>query len=364
MPQSEARVLQIVPHLPGTFDGVGDYALTLADRLRARHRLNTRFLVAEPVAARDLNGFELVSPLDAQSAQSIATDCSGVILHYVNYAFQPRGVPSALLRFVAGLREHLSGRLVTMFHELYASGRPWQSAFWLRPWQVRIATNFMRLSDVCFVSNEVIAREIQRRQPGKSVRVVPIMSNFGEPQIDPQAQRDPHLWAICGGTALIVRSLRELGSRLRRIPKWCTPERVELIGGRSTDELRKLIEQVPIEFEHYPEISPNAASQLLRRCCFGWIDYYGPGTIWPGMIFKSGSFAACCAHAVIPVLAHDEPPLHLHGDFLPGPFFVTASSARIPAESQLPQTREQIYRWHHRHAGSEVTARAYADALR
>lgn len=364
MPQSETRILQIVPHLPGTHDGVGDYALTLARRLRETYGFTTIFIVGDPVDSREIDGFNVASPLASQSAESLARNCSGVILHYVNYGYQRRGIPLRLRDFVAALRRRVTGRLVTMFHELHASGRPWESAFWLRPLQVRIARDLIRVSDTCVVSNEVIAREVHRLRPGKSVRLLPIMSNFGEPQIDPRGTRDPRLWMICGGTALIARSVRALGTIRRQIPNWCAPERVELVGGRSSDELRKQIERLPMEFEHYPEISANAASQLLRRCCFGWIDYYGAGEVWPGMIFKSGSFAACCAHGVIPIVAHAEPPLQLHGDFLPGPFFVTASSVRLPGESQLAQTREQTYQWYQRNASSHVTARVYANALR
>lgn len=363
MPQSESRIAQIVPHLPGTNDGVGDYALTLARRLQADHGFTTTFIVGDLVKPSALASFDTL-PLNGQSAEAIASECSGAILHYVNYGYHRRGVPFALRAFIIELRRRISGRLITMFHELYASGRPWQSAFWLRPWQVRIARDLMRFSDTCVVSNEIIAREIRARQPDKPVRVLPITSNFGEPQIDLSTPRDPHLWAISGRTALIERSVRTLGSIHRRVPAWCAPERVELIGGRSTDELRKQIERLRLEFQHYPEISANAASQLLRRCCFGWLDYYGAGRVWPGMIFKSGSFAAYCAHAVVPVLAHDEAPLHLHGDFMPGPFFVTASTARLPAESHVAQTREQIYRWYQVHASAQVTARVYADALR
>lgn len=363
MPQSEAPILQVVPHLPATNDGVGDYALTLARRLRASHGFVTTFLVSDATNRSEIDEFQVV-PFETQSPEAAAENCSGAILHYVNYGYEKRGVPSALRDFVRELRPHLSGRLVTMFHELYASGSPWQSAFWLRRWQVRIARDLMRLSDTCIASNDVIAREIRNAVADKPLRVVPIMSNFGEPQIDSAAPRDSHLWAICGGTALIERSLRTLASIHRRIPRWCAPERVELIGGRDTDEVRKQTERIPLEFQHYPEISANAASQLLRRCAFGWLDYYGTGKVWPGMIFKSGSFAACCAHAVVPVLAHDEPPLHMHGDFMPGPFFVTESTARFPAESHVMQTREQIYRWYQVHASSGVTARVYAEALR
>ncbi|MFL6541862.1 MAG: hypothetical protein ACJ8I9_01720 [Chthoniobacterales bacterium] len=364
MPRPESRLLQIVPHLPGTREGVGDYALNLARRLRTDHGFTTTFLVNDSAQTREIDGFDVLGPLRNELPAALGAKFSNVILHYVNYGYQTRGVPFHLRHFVAQLRSHIAGKLVTMFHELYASGSPWSSAFWTRPWQVRIARDLIRISDACVVSNEVIAREIRQIQADKTIRVAPILSNFGEPKLNLEEERDPHLWAICGGTALIARSVRALASVHRRIPKWCSPQHVELIGGRSSDDLQKLIEQAPLEFQHYPEISANAASQLLRRCSFGWSDYYGSGKVWPGMIFKSGSFGSCCAHGVVPVFAHDEPPLHLYSDFLPGPFFVTLATTRLPTESHLEQTREQIHRWYHRHASSQVTARLYADALR
>src|SRR5207253_579189 len=52
-----------------------------------------------------------------------------VLLHYVNYGFQKRGIPFRLLSILRALRKQHRGKLVTVFHELYASGSPWTSAF-------------------------------------------------------------------------------------------------------------------------------------------------------------------------------------------------------------------------------------------
>jgi hypothetical protein len=90
------------------------------------------------VEAKD--GFRVVSGLgQGGPADSLAQQCTHVILHYVNYGYQTRGVPFALLRFARELRGQLRGQWVTTFHELYAWGPPWKSEFWLRPLQVKIA---------------------------------------------------------------------------------------------------------------------------------------------------------------------------------------------------------------------------------
>src|ERR1700730_13985583 len=140
------RVLQIVPHPPGTFDGVGDYALNLAHALSANHGISTRFLVAGRTSSISKDGFPVTSGLNANLCAALARDHEHVILHYVNYGYQVRGVPFLLRAFVKQLRSQLRGRWVTTFHELYASGPPWKSAFWLRPFQVRIAHNMMDAS--------------------------------------------------------------------------------------------------------------------------------------------------------------------------------------------------------------------------
>src|SRR4051812_27972038 len=146
------RVLQIVPHLPGGFDGVGDHALNLARALSRDFGISTTFLVAGKTSANSKDGYAIISGLNLETCEQLARDHKHVVLHYVNYGYQARGVPFLLRAFVKQLRAQLRGRWVTTFHELYASGPPWKSEFWLRPFQVKIARDLIDLSDACFVS--------------------------------------------------------------------------------------------------------------------------------------------------------------------------------------------------------------------
>src|SRR5438045_5436103 len=117
-------VLQIVPHLPGTFDGVGDYALNLARALSAEHGITTTFLAAAKTSVNSKDGYKLVSGWANVRAAELAQTNEHVILHYANYGYQPRGVPFALRGFVKQLRQQLRGRSVPLSHEPYASARP------------------------------------------------------------------------------------------------------------------------------------------------------------------------------------------------------------------------------------------------
>jgi hypothetical protein len=362
------RVLQIVPHLPGSFDGVGDYALNLARQLSAEHGIETSFLVAGQTGVTSRGRYNIISGLDPGRTAELARDHEHVILHYVNYGYQARGVPFHLSAFVKRLRPQVRGRWVTTFHELYASGPPWKSAFWLRPFQVRIAHEMMDAATSCVVSNHPIEQAIHRHDPRKRVHLIPVMSNFGEPELDDFGGGSPNRWAICGGTALIARSLRLLEQLCAKIPPEFAPEHVDLVGGREDASVSEVLERLKrtrpdLSFHHYAEVGVDLASEVLRQSVFGFIDYFGAGRVWPGMLLKSTAFAALCAHGVIPVLAHREPPIALAGDSLPGPFYLIPGATNLPRSEELPETRRRVYRWYHAHAASHQAARVYAEAL-
>lgn len=362
------RLLQIVPFLPGTFDGVGDYALNLARRLSRDHGISTTFLVAGKTSVTASEGYRVISGLEAVDRATLARDHEHVILHYVNYGYQARGVPFSLRAFVKQLRPQLSGRWVTTFHELYASGPPWKSAFWLRPFQVLIAHDMVDASTTCVVSNPPIEQAIRAHDAQRAVRIVPVMSNFGEPELKDFNPVSPKRWAICGGTALIARSLHLLEKLCAQVPPAFAPDHVDIIGGRENRSISAILDRVKqsrsdLSFHQYPEVGVDLASEVLRQSAFGFIDYFGAGKVWPGMLLKSTAFAALCAHGVIPVLSHREPPIEVNGDALPGPYYLTPGAANFPTLDELPQVRRRVYDWYHAHAASRQAARVYAEAL-
>jgi hypothetical protein len=359
-------LLQIVPHLPGTFDGVGDYALNLANALATDHGLTTTFLVAGKTPATSKDGYAVISGFDAADSTELARAHEHVILHYVNYGYQARGVPFALRTFVKRLRPQLRGRWVTTFHELYASGLPWESAFWLRSFQVRIARDMIDASSSCVVSNAPIEEAIHAYDPRKKIHTVPVMSNFGEPELTDFAPASPRRWAICGGTALIARSLRLFEQLRPLIPPAFAPEHLDIVGGREDASIAAAGDRLSRELSlhHNPEVGVDLASELLRQSAFGFLDYFGAGKIWPGMLLKSTAFAAFCAHGVIPILSHREESIAVNGDALPGTFYLSPDGAYFPRPEELTELRRRHYDWYRAHASSGQGARIYAEALR
>jgi hypothetical protein len=368
MSSARNTVLQIVPHLPGTFDGVGDYALNLAKALSADHGITTIFAVAGKTSATSKDGYTVISGLNRDTSAELAEKCEHVILHYVNYGYQARGIPFSLRAFARHLRRQLRGRWVTTFHELYASGPPWKSAFWLRPLQVGIARDIIDTSTSCVVSNTPIEEAIHAYDARKEIYLAPVMSNFGEPELGDFSAVSPKRWAICGGTVLIARSLRLFEQLHPSIPDAFAPEHLDVIGGHEETSVEAVLDRLRrsrpgLSCHYYPAVSAALASEVLRRSSFGWIDYFGAGKIWPNMVLKSTAFAAFCAHGIVPVLSHLEEPIAIGGDALPGPYYMTPGAVHFPPPERLREIQRRIYAWYHAHGDSHQLARVYAEAL-
>ncbi len=191
------RLLQLAPRLPPPHDGVGGYAAALAGELAAHHGIATRFFSAEPSAGAST----LEREPRALAAQLAAVpEATTVLLHYANYGFARRGCPGWL---VAGLERWLAARprhrLLSFFHEVYATGRPWQSSFWLGPRQRRLARRLAAASTLCATSLELYAGLLRRLEPRCRPQVLPVFSTVGEPAAVPGFGKRPPRLVVFGG---------------------------------------------------------------------------------------------------------------------------------------------------------------------
>jgi hypothetical protein len=363
---TEAKILQIVPRVPGMFDGVGDHALQLAKGLFDEHGMRTTFLVVAPTAVETKDGFEIVSGFSSGFFESVASSPDHVILHYSNYGYANRGMPFELRNFAQRLRRSVRGKWITVLHELCASGPPWRSAFWTRPFQVKIARDLIDMSDACVVSNRVIAGEIHRYDRTKSVLKIPIMSNLGEPFLD-RAQigsKDPHRWVICGGSALLQKSVRSFNRNVAHVPEHFSPRELFVLGGTENPAVREMLNELrEVKWSYQPEIEAAAASEVISLCSFGWLDYFHHPTAPSDALFKSGVFAAFCAHGVIAVLPHQTAPLVWEQETLPRLSFLDRVQGEFPSPNELVEVGWRFYDWYHRHASLKQRVSLIGQAL-
>ena len=289
-----------------------------------------------------------------------------VLLHYVNYGFQKRGIPFRLLSILQQLRRQHHGKLVTIFHELYASGPPWTSAFWLQPLQIHLAKSVGRLSDACIVSSDNFRSELKHMVPDAHVELHPVPSGLGEPSLSPNqiTDRYPHQWVILGGTALVERSLRSFRQLLPRIPDSIAPRKLFVLGGIDNSVTRSLLVDLAVDSEYRPRIAAIDASETLKTCSFAWFNYFRRPAVEMSVILKSSAFASACAHGVIPVFPHRGSAITLDGDCLPGPFFVEPDRGETPDAHARPQIAADIYAWYQRHVSSESLVQDIVKTLR
>src|SRR5262249_25649113 len=154
------------------------------------------------------------------------------------YGYGHRGIPlwlPAILRKVKG-----RARLLTIFHELYATGSVRHSAFWLRAIQKRIVRAIGDLSAAALVSNLCSRSQLQRLAPDLRILTQPVISNFGEPTLSPAeiTNRDPRRWVICGGTELVQRSLDSFVRVMEGVAAENLPTTLFVLGGRDNPWVR------------------------------------------------------------------------------------------------------------------------------
>ena len=347
-------VLQIVPRLPPAVSGVGDYALRLAREWRERSDCESIFLVTDEEwdGGSCIDGFPVIQ-LTERSADGLGRALAlsarmSVLLHYVGYGYERRGAPIWLAN---GIREwsrrYPTCRTGIFFHELFAFGPPWTSAFWLNPVQRWVCRELARAAKFRFTNRAASAGTLDRMAQDKCrTQVWPVFSNLGEPGTTKLlSERLPQMvvyGAISRSKAQQTLTLEQLRASIQQLG------------------LQKLISFGPIPWpEHAVDVpvenrgvvSTDEASALLGNSRLGYLDYFD------GHLGKSGIFAAYCAHRMVPLLPRD---IHSKLDALePGQHYLTASSFLAITNEALQGVANAAHVWYEQHSIAK-TARMIA----
>jgi hypothetical protein len=297
-------LVHVVPALPPPEEGVGTYALALARALARQQGIASGFVVGDPAwpGRGEAEGFP-VTRLPARGAAELVSGLiragtATVLLHYVNYGYQRRGCPYWL---VEGLtrwrRERPRHRLVTVFHEVYATGLPWQSSFWLQPVQRRLARALLRRSHGAVTSLDLYVERLGGETAMGGIVVSPVFSTVGEPQTLPSlADRAPRL-VVFGGRGVRQRTWT---GRLAELEAACRALGIEEICdvGPAVD-LPATVAGIPVRQRGILPVVEVSALMAGSRA--GFLAYP------PDFLAKSTVFAAYSAHGLVPVVAWSPP---------------------------------------------------------
>jgi len=308
------QVTHIVPRFWPQFDGLGDYARLLGDQLQQDYGVRSRYVVGDPhwrCGGDQLPGgvsYEVsaVGRQDAAKLQQHIRDASVVILHYVGYGYQSRGVPFWINQAMRRWKESGSQRrLIVVFHELWASGPPWKSECYLGWIQRRLVADLHRLADAALTSGTLGLRRLERIRPGHTT-VHPVPSGIS------MSNAEQRTWHQAGTPVTLalfgLPSQREISARkhlklVMELRRQGLLASVNVIGkdAHSGDRPSRDIELLgEVLNRSQVRAVPDASSELAGRTLAEsdlLLSFYP--SRWLG---KSGSVMAALANGAVPVL--------------------------------------------------------------
>jgi len=294
------KILQIVPRLRPAVDGIGDYALNLAIELEKHFKISTEFLVADPLweGSNSVNYFK-INKINKRNFDELLKNISSfstILLHYVGYGYSKRGCPNWLINALECWRNEFSNKkLVTMFHEVYAEGRPpWTSAFWLLDIQKNLAKRLVNISDYQ-ITNKIHYSNLLRslsKKKNLEIPVFPVFSNIGEPISIPELNSRKRQIAIFGMKEKRKRVYYNSRKKLLLTLQVLGINKIIDIGPNIEIELSKFKN---IDIECLGELDEKKIGEILLNSFVGFLDYN------PSYLAKSGIYAAYSSHGILPV---------------------------------------------------------------
>ena len=266
--------------------------------------------------------------------------CS-LVLHFSGYGFHPRGLCFWLTREIEAARVKLGDRLrvVTMFHELFASGPPWKSAFWVSRLQARIAARIAKASDALRTNTEPYRAWLATQVPSHvPIEVQAVFSNVGEPKtVRPQSERAKRL-VVFGAAETRHRALKPLRYFAQALSEQGVLEIVEVGPGPAFNWVHH-----KLPHRHLGRLGLTELGNILEQSAYGLIDYP------EALLGKSSVMAAYAAHGcvVLNMRTVGERHSELHDRTH---FFNLLASPSIPSDAsdRSPPTKA-VVAWYRAH---------------
>ena len=355
----ERQILQIVPRLPPSLCGVGDQATILAGELRDGHDIKSRFLVCDPSWTPSPVGFDFeCHHVKARTSHSLQTfleknaeKIEAIIVQYSGYGFASRGAPVWLANGLSSWRRlHPKVALVSMYHELFSSGRVTTSSFWLQPLQKWVVRKLAKTSTSVRTNRTAYQNWLARSLHVQTEKVIamPVFSNFGETldlaSLGPKKNQ------------MVVQGLGRTGDVAQSLA--C----LERLVAQTGTELTKVIGPPPripisssLRLEYTGHLPNEGVAQLLRESRRGYVDYY------PRYFGKSSIHAAYCAHGLA-AYTFGQPDDSQDGIRHGQQFFDMAREEKLPDAMEEIRLGEEAHSWYQGH-NIRATAHSYADQL-
>ncbi len=277
------------PAFPPVSNGLGDYSVRIASALQERISISFVGTAQYPKPKLD-DYYEIEKNAYSLTEFVQSNDINHLLINYSNYGYQKKGTPLWLSDALRTLRRTENVNVITFFHEIYASGKAWQSSFWLHPFQKGIFRQIYNFSDFTLCSNERVERLISKQVSdyGAKNLNIGLFSNIPEPENSPHWQNRKNCVVIFGSTG----RRNSIYSNVNLLNAWIQQNEITELWdiGPGFPVFQK--DQLSCPVEIFGELKSEVVSDLMQQARFGLIDY--PDSL----LGKSGIFAAYAAHGI------------------------------------------------------------------
>ena len=309
------KLTHIAPQLPPAIDGVGDYCWNLWRHWPASD-VRWEFLALSGVLKSRAHWPEVEISAFNDNADSLhraleAAKAQTVVLHYVGYGYQPKGIPLWLPEALRRWRKSEAGcssRLVTMFHEMYARSSPLRSPFWVAPFARGIIRELVQLSDAWVTSCNRYFNQLTNEFSAsvESGHIIPIGSNIpvaGERSANDGRQNQKLKFVSFGLAKTRLWALERHWKLLRALNNAGLVEWITLLGkqgdlqdARAEESFARRIGNDVIWRRRFDLTAREISHELVQHDL-------GLVANEPDILTKSGVFAALANHSVVPVIS-------------------------------------------------------------
>jgi hypothetical protein len=349
-PEPQVRLLiQVVPQLKPERCGVSDHAIALARKLESGFRIRSAFAVLNSGEKCNLPYSVVYCAPDRLLASCVslsAAEPAAILVHLSGYGYSSDGAPAELAKALAAVRGDRRFRLAVFFHELFATGMPWTSAFWHSHRQQKTMRAIAEQCELILANTQDSFAWLKRTpllRQGASLKFMPVFSTIGEAASPtPFVRRQPAI-AVFGLPASRQSAFKAL-SRLAPALRALHVQQIVDIG--MGFDAPPAVDGIPVR-----QTGMLAAADLaneLSKTMFGFLT----APWW--CLTKSSIFAAYCAQGTIPFL--DKPLPGVVDGLEDGVHVLSEKTFAAALSAGLDRCSLQAWRWHAGHALHEHAA--------
>ena len=309
------NIVQISPTFPPNIGGVGNYTKLLADFLKTKG-INSKILISDHLDNKNKK-LNLFGKNNANLNSLLEnTNSTQVILHFSGYGYASRGLCFDLICSLKKWKEISKSRqIITIFHEIYATGPIFRMSYWTSLPQKYLAKKLLKLSNIALITSKQNNITLSSFDEKKKIIYSNVFSNIGELKKNRKLQIRKNIAIIFGSTyqkKILYNDILINQNQYENILKKISIQKIIDIGPKL--EISKRIKFIDIK--RVGVKSKDYISRLLKKSKVGIVFYP------VNQMTKSGIIAAYASHGLVIVNLCKEKILKTN-EFISGVHYIS-----------------------------------------